>query len=173
LQQHRQESQSPDYHHRYASNGKLPRAAALSTNGNGFTTGTTQTVTVDVHHQLGGGGGGAAAAAKQLMANGISGHSRSSSLSHNIHAAAYSELSAAPPAFATPPTRRRFFNHKNLRSALTGGSGGGSGVGGGVGGAGGVGGGHRRTASNGGCPIDTASILSGGKFRMKFKCGSG
>ncbi|XP_033160775.1 protein TANC2 isoform X8 [Drosophila mauritiana] len=163
--QHRQESQSPDYHHRYASNGKLPRAAALSTNGNGFTTGTTQTVTVDVHHQLGG-GGGAAAAAKQLMANGIgsgiSGHSRSSSLSHNIHAAAYSELSAAPPAFATPPTRRRFFNHKNLRSALTGGSGGGSGVGGGVGGAGGVGGGHRRTASNGGCPIDTASILSGG-----------
>nr|NP_001261738.1 rolling pebbles, isoform H [Drosophila melanogaster]AGB94431.1 rolling pebbles, isoform H [Drosophila melanogaster] len=160
--QHRQESQSPDYHHRYASNGKLPRAAALSTNGNGFTTGTTQTVTVDVHHQLGGGGGGAAAAAKQLMANGISGHSRSSSMSHNIHAAAYSELSAAPPAFATPPTRRRFFNHKNLRSALTGGSGGGSGVGGGVGGAGGVGGGHRRTASNGGCPIDTASILSGG-----------
>ncbi|KMY99145.1 protein TANC2 isoform X8 [Drosophila simulans] len=163
--QHRQESQSPDYHHRYASNGKLPRAAALSTNGNGFTTGTTQTVTVDVHHQLGG-GGGAAAAAKQLMANGIgsgiSGHSRSSSLSHNIHAAAYSELSAAPPAFATPPTRRRFFNHKNLRSALTGGSGGGSGVGGGVAGAGGVGGGHRRTASNGGCPIDTASILSGG-----------
>nr|AAL32443.1 rolling pebbles isoform 6 [Drosophila melanogaster] len=162
MQQHRQESQSPDYHHRYASNGKLPRAAALSTNGNGFTTGTTQTVTVDVHHQLGGGGGGAAAAAKQLMANGISGHSRSTSLSHNIHAAAYSELSAAPPAFATPPTRRRFFNHKNLRSALTGGSGGGSGVGGGVGGAGGVGGGHRRTASNGGCPIDTASILSGG-----------
>ncbi|KMY99143.1 protein TANC2 isoform X7 [Drosophila simulans] len=165
MQQHRQESQSPDYHHRYASNGKLPRAAALSTNGNGFTTGTTQTVTVDVHHQLGG-GGGAAAAAKQLMANGIgsgiSGHSRSSSLSHNIHAAAYSELSAAPPAFATPPTRRRFFNHKNLRSALTGGSGGGSGVGGGVAGAGGVGGGHRRTASNGGCPIDTASILSGG-----------
>ncbi|XP_032575032.1 protein TANC2 isoform X1 [Drosophila sechellia] len=165
MQQHRQESQSPDYHHRYASNGKLPRAAALSSNGNGFTTGTTQTVTVDVHHQLGG-GGGAAAAAKQLMANGIgsgiSGHSRSSSLSHNIHAAAYSELSAAPPAFATPPTRRRFFNHKNLRSALTGGSGGGSGVGGGVGGAGGVGGGHRRTASNGGCPIDTASILSGG-----------
>ncbi|KQS43827.1 protein TANC2 isoform X1 [Drosophila erecta] len=173
MQQHRQESQSPDYHHRYASNGKLPRAAALSTNGNGFSTGTTQTVTVDVHHHLGGVAGGASAA-KQLMANGtssgISGHSRSSSLSHNIHAAAYSELSAAPPAFATPPTRRRFFNHKNLRSALTGGSGGGSGVGGsgsgsgcgGGGGAAGVGGGHRRTASNGGCPIDTASILSGG-----------
>jgi len=87
---------------------------------------------------------------------------------------AYSELSAAPPAFATPPTRRRFFNHKNLRSALTGGSGGGSGGGGGGGGlAGGVGGGHRRTASNGGCPIDTASILSGGKFSVGFKCGSG
>ncbi|XP_016997078.2 protein TANC2 isoform X3 [Drosophila takahashii] len=160
MQQHRQESQSPDYHHRYASNGKLPRAVA-STNGNGFSTGTTQTVTVDVHHHhqhLS--GGVASAAAKQLMANGngISGHSRSSSLSHNIHAVAYSELSAAPPAFATPPTRRRFFNHKNLRSALTGGSGGPSGGGG----AGGVGGGHRRTASNGGCPIDTASILSGG-----------
>jgi len=86
---------------------------------------------------------------------------------------AYSELSAAPPAFATPPTRRRFFNHKNLRSALTGGSGGGSGGGGGGGLAGSVGGGHRRTASNGGCPIDTASILSGGKFRTGFKCGSG
>ncbi|XP_016965795.1 protein TANC2 isoform X4 [Drosophila biarmipes] len=160
--QHRQESQSPDYHHRYASNGKLPRAAA-STNGNGFSTGTTQTVTVDVHHQHLGGGVAASSVAKQLMANGngISGHSRSSSLSHNIHAVAYSELSAAPPAFATPPTRRRFFNHKNLRSALTGGGGGGSGGGGG-GLAGGVGGGHRRTASNGGCPIDTASILSGG-----------
>nr|XP_036670832.1 protein TANC2 isoform X7 [Drosophila suzukii] len=163
MQQHRQESQSPDYHHRYASNGKLPRAAA-STNGN-FSTGTTQTVTVDVHHQHLGGGVASTSVAKQLMANGngISGHSRSSSLSHNIHAVAYSELSAAPPAFATPPTRRRFFNHKNLRSALTGGSGGGSGGGGGGGGlAGGVGGGHRRTASNGGCPIDTASILSGG-----------
>ncbi|XP_017121631.1 protein TANC2 isoform X2 [Drosophila elegans] len=162
--QHRQESQSPDYHHRYASNGKLPRAVA-STNGNAFSTGTgtTQTVTVDVHHLS---GGAVASAAKQLMAhgNGISGHSRSSSLSHNIHASAYSELSAAPPAFATPPTRRRFFNHKNLRSALTGGGNGGSGggSGGGGGGAGGVGVGHRRTASNGGCPIDTASILSGG-----------
>ncbi|XP_037720684.1 protein TANC2 isoform X2 [Drosophila subpulchrella] len=159
--QHRQESQSPDYHHRYASNGKLPRAAA-STNGNGFSTGTTQTVTVDVHHQHLGGGVASSSVAKQLMANGngISGHSRSSSLSHNIHAVAYSELSAAPPAFATPPTRRRFFNHKNL---LTRGSGGASGGGGGGGGlAGGVGGGHRRTASNGGCPIDTASILSGG-----------
>ncbi|KPU78440.1 uncharacterized protein Dana_GF10397, isoform E [Drosophila ananassae] len=158
MQQHRQESQSPDYHHRYASNGKLPRAAA-STNGNG----TTQTVTVDVHHHQNGG------ATKQFMASnanninnnhiGSINHSRSSSLSHNIHAVAYSELSAAPPAFATPPTRRRFFNHKNLRSALTGSNGGGSG--GGVGGTGG-GGGHRRTASNGGCPIDTASILSGG-----------
>ncbi|KAH8373403.1 hypothetical protein KR009_005961, partial [Drosophila setifemur] len=144
MQQHRQESQSPDYHHRYASNGKLPRAVA-STNGNAFSTGTTQTVTVDVHHHQQQNGGAAALAAKQFMASNNS-HSRSSSLSHNIHAVAYSELSAAPPAFATPPTRRRFFNHKNLRSALTGG---------------GVGNGHRRTASNGGCPIDTASILSG------------
>ncbi|XP_020801973.1 protein TANC2 isoform X4 [Drosophila serrata] len=162
--QHRQESESPDYHHRYASNGKLPRAVASA---NGI--GTTQTVTVDVHHQHhngGGAGGGlgggtaASAAAKQFMANnaiGHIGHSRSSSLSHNIHGV-YSELSAAPPAFATPPTRRRFFNHKNLRSALIGGGGGGSG--GST--AGGVGGGHRRTASNGGCPTDTASILSGG-----------
>ncbi|KAH8268728.1 hypothetical protein KR018_000029 [Drosophila ironensis] len=166
MQQHRQESQSPDYHHhhRYASNGKLPRAAA-STNGNGNAN-TTQTVTVDVHHHQNGG----ASAVKQFMVgnnnnnngngNSISNlhhsnHSRSSSLSHNIHAVAYSELSAAPPAFATPPTRRRFFNHKNLRSALTGASS----IGGG--GSGGVGGGHRRTASNGGCPIDTASILSG------------
>uniref|UniRef100_A0A6P4E000 Protein TANC2 isoform X4 n=1 Tax=Drosophila rhopaloa TaxID=1041015 RepID=A0A6P4E000_DRORH len=162
--QHRQESQSPDYHHRYASNGKLPRAGGSTNGSSGFSTGTTQTVTADVHHQHHLGGGAVASAAKQLMAhgNGISGHSRSSSLSHNIHAVPYSELSAAPPAFATPPTRRRFFNHKNLRSALTGGSSGGSGGGGGGSGAGGVGGGHRRTASNGGCPIDTASILSGG-----------
>lgn len=44
-------------------------------------------------------------------------------------------------SFATPPpSRRKFFNHKNLKSALTG---------------------HRRTASNGGCPIDTSSLLSG------------
>nr|XP_017021261.1 protein TANC2 isoform X4 [Drosophila kikkawai] len=150
--QHRQESESPDYHHRYASNGKLPRAAASA---NGI--GTTQTVTVDVHHQHHNGGGGVGgAAAKQFMANSAIGHSRSSSLSHNIHGV-YSELSAAPPAFATPPTRRRFFNHKNLRSALIGGGGGGSGSAGG-----GVSGGHRRTASNGGCPTDTASILSGG-----------
>nr|XP_017021260.1 protein TANC2 isoform X3 [Drosophila kikkawai] len=152
MQQHRQESESPDYHHRYASNGKLPRAAASA---NGI--GTTQTVTVDVHHQHHNGGGGVGgAAAKQFMANSAIGHSRSSSLSHNIHGV-YSELSAAPPAFATPPTRRRFFNHKNLRSALIGGGGGGSGSAGG-----GVSGGHRRTASNGGCPTDTASILSGG-----------
>ncbi|KAH8264924.1 hypothetical protein KR038_008016 [Drosophila bunnanda] len=160
MQQHRQESESPDYHHRYASNGKLPRAAASA---NGI--GTTQTVTVDVHHQHHNGGGGgavASAAAKQFMASsaiGHIGHSRSSSLSHNIHGV-YSELSAAPPAFATPPTRRRFFNHKNLRSALIGGGGGGGGGSGGSS-AGGVGGGHRRTASNGGCPTDTASILSG------------
>ncbi|XP_012155551.1 protein TANC2 isoform X2 [Ceratitis capitata] len=39
-------------------------------------------------------------------------------------------------SFATPPTRRRFFNHKNLRSALTG---------------------HRRTASSGGGPTDAAA----------------
>ncbi|XP_041450109.1 protein TANC2 isoform X2 [Drosophila obscura] len=167
--QHRQESQSPDFH-RYASNGKLPRAspAAASINGNGFVAGTTQTVTVDVHNHNGPAGSAAAAGAgtgtggKQsnvihshnLNLNHNHSHSRSSSLSHNIHAAAYSELSAAPPAFATPPTRRRFFNHKNLRSALTGGGIGSGGAGGG--------GGHRRTASNGGCPIDTASILTGG-----------
>ncbi|XP_050337219.1 protein TANC2 isoform X2 [Bactrocera neohumeralis] len=41
-------------------------------------------------------------------------------------------------SFATPPTRRRFFNHKNLRSALTG---------------------HRRTASNGCVPTDAAATI--------------
>ncbi|SPP76638.1 blast:Protein TANC2 [Drosophila guanche] len=169
MQQHRQESQSPDFH-RYASNGKLPRAnasavavAAASTNGNGFVAGATQTVTVDVHNHNGpagiGNGTGAGGKQSNIIHSHSHNHSRSNSLSHNIHAAAYSELSAAPPAFATPPTRRRFFNHKNLRSALTGGGGGG--VSGGGGGGGG-GGGHRRTASNGGCPIDTASILTGG-----------
>ncbi|XP_037951151.1 protein TANC2, partial [Teleopsis dalmanni] len=58
----------------------------------------------------------------------------------DVHNSNYSEINAS--SFATPPTRRRFFNHKNLRNALTG---------------------HRRAASNGGCPIDTATILSGGE----------
>lgn len=50
-------------------------------------------------------------------------------------------LTGTISSFATPPpSRRKFFNHKNLKSALTG---------------------HRRTASNGGCPIDTSSVLSG------------
>lgn len=116
LQQHRQESQSPDYH-RYASIGKLPRAPS---NGNGIAGSNgaqthTHTVTVDIHQPKSNGNGN----------------------NNNLH------LLHATPSFATPPTRRRFFNHKNLRSALTG---------------------HRRTASNGGCPLDTSSILSGGKF---------
>ncbi|XP_046867950.1 protein TANC2 isoform X4 [Drosophila willistoni] len=179
MQQHRQESQSPEYH-RYASIGKLPRATAatgatttttgtptaisaaaaatsttLSNNGNGH----IQTVTVDVHQQhphhhhhhphhlysqqlqqqqqqqhghLGAGG------KQQIIIHSSSNNNISSSSSNNNNNLPYNDL--APPAFATPPTRRRFFNHKNLRSALTG---------------------HRRTASNGGCPIDTASILSG------------
>lgn len=51
-------------------------------------------------------------------------------------------------SFATPPpSRRKFFNHKNLKSALTG---------------------HRRTASNGGCPIDTSSVLSGNFLFTNF-----
>ncbi|XP_068143289.1 protein TANC2 isoform X1 [Drosophila tropicalis] len=176
MQQHRQESQSPEYH-RYASIGKLPRATAatgatttattaisaaaaatsttLSNNGNGH----IQTVTVDVHQQhphhhphhhhhhlysqqlqqqqqhghLVAGG------KQQIIIHSSSNNNISSSSNNNNNNLPYNDL--APPAFATPPTRRRFFNHKNLRSALTG---------------------HRRTASNGGCPIDTASILSGG-----------
>lgn len=130
LQQHRQESQSPDYH-RYASIGKLPRAAASGNvsgngNGNGFV-GNTHTVTVDIHQHSG--------PAKQQQTT-------SSNNNNSLHLP-YSDLNGMAPAFATPPTRRRFFNHKNLRSALTG---------------------HRRTASNGGYPLDTASMLSGGKF---------
>lgn len=120
LQQHRQESQSPDYH-RYASIGKLPRAPSngnVIASSNGAQT-HMHTVTVDIH---------------QPKSNGNNNN-------NNLHLP-YGELHATP-SFATPPTRRRFFNHKNLRSALTG---------------------HRRTASNGGCPLDTASILSGGKF---------
>lgn len=143
LQQHRQESQSPDYH-RYASIGKLPRAVASHGNGNsnnnsnsigngnGFV-GNTHTVTVDIHQQQHNN-----AIGKQQQTSNINGNN---SNNNNLHLQ-YSELHATP-SFATPPTRRRFFNHKNLRSALTG---------------------HRRTASNGGCPLDTASILSGGKL---------
>ncbi|XP_060653836.1 protein TANC2 isoform X4 [Drosophila nasuta] len=138
--QHRQDSQSPDYH-RYASIGKLPRAAATAANGNATSFGAnTHTVTVDIHqhqhqqqqqqlqhHQ------------QQIGKQQTSSSSNNIAHNNNLHLP-YSELHATP-AFATPPTRRRFFNHKNLRSALTG---------------------HRRTASNGGCPLDTASILSGG-----------
>ncbi|XP_017861012.1 PREDICTED: protein TANC2 isoform X4 [Drosophila arizonae] len=122
MQQHRQESQSPDYH-RYASIGKLPRATTNGNgNGNGFV-GNTHTVTVDIHQHNG--------PAKQQPTN--------NSNNNNLHLP-YNDLNGMAPAFATPPTRRRFFNHKNLRSALTG---------------------HRRTASNGGYPLDTASMLSG------------
>ncbi|XP_034104177.1 protein TANC2 isoform X4 [Drosophila albomicans] len=138
--QHRQDSQSPDYH-RYASIGKLPRAAATAANGNATSFGAnTHTVTVDIHqhqhqqqqqqlqhHQ------------QQIGKQQTSSSNNNIAHNNNLHLP-YSELHATP-AFATPPTRRRFFNHKNLRSALTG---------------------HRRTASNGGCPLDTASILSGG-----------
>ncbi|XP_034104176.1 protein TANC2 isoform X3 [Drosophila albomicans] len=140
MQQHRQDSQSPDYH-RYASIGKLPRAAATAANGNATSFGAnTHTVTVDIHqhqhqqqqqqlqhHQ------------QQIGKQQTSSSNNNIAHNNNLHLP-YSELHATP-AFATPPTRRRFFNHKNLRSALTG---------------------HRRTASNGGCPLDTASILSGG-----------
>ncbi|XP_034104179.1 protein TANC2 isoform X6 [Drosophila albomicans] len=139
MQQHRQDSQSPDYH-RYASIGKLPRAAATAANGNATSFGAnTHTVTVDIHqhqhqqqqqqlqhHQ------------QQIGKQQTSSSNNNIAHNNNLHLP-YSELHATP-AFATPPTRRRFFNHKNLRSALTG---------------------HRRTASNGGCPLDTASILSG------------
>ncbi|XP_064545202.1 protein TANC2 isoform X2 [Drosophila montana] len=128
--QHRQESQSPDYQ-RYASIGKLPRATgnANGSNSHGFA-GNTHTVTVDIHQHSGPGN-------KQQQQQQQQQHTTCNS--NNLHLP-YCDLNGAP-AFATPPTRRRFFNHKNLRSALTG---------------------HRRTASNGGSPLDTASMLSGG-----------
>ncbi|XP_043865379.1 protein TANC2 isoform X1 [Drosophila mojavensis] len=132
--QHRQESQSPDYH-RYASIGKLPRATTNGNgNGNGFV-GNTHTVTVDIHQHNG--------PAKQQPTN--------NSNNNNLHLP-YNDLNGMAPAFATPPTRRRFFNHKNLRSALTG---------------------HRRTASNGGYPLDTASMLSGDHHRSHHHQTSG
>lgn len=57
-------------------------------------------------------------------------------------------LTGTISSFATPPpSRRKFFNHKNLKSALTG---------------------HRRTASNGGCPIDTSSLLAGKYYETLF-----
>ncbi|XP_043865381.1 protein TANC2 isoform X5 [Drosophila mojavensis] len=134
MQQHRQESQSPDYH-RYASIGKLPRATTNGNgNGNGFV-GNTHTVTVDIHQHNG--------PAKQQPTN--------NSNNNNLHLP-YNDLNGMAPAFATPPTRRRFFNHKNLRSALTG---------------------HRRTASNGGYPLDTASMLSGDHHRSHHHQTSG
>ncbi|XP_032593584.1 protein TANC2 isoform X3 [Drosophila grimshawi] len=139
MQQHRQESQSPDYH-RYASIGKLPRVASNGNgngngngsgigNGNGLVGGNTHTITVDIHQHNG---------PAKLLNNNSNSNNNNNGNNNNLHLP-YGDLNAAP-AFATPPTRRRFFNHKNLRSALAG---------------------HRRTASNGGCPLDTASTLSG------------
>ncbi|KRF85151.1 uncharacterized protein Dvir_GJ11316, isoform E [Drosophila virilis] len=128
--QHRQESQSPDYQ-RYASIGKLPRATGNANGNSHGIAGNTHTVTVDIHQHSG--------PAKQQQQQQQQQHTTGNNNSNNMHLA-YCDLNGAP-AFATPPTRRRFFNHKNLRSALTG---------------------HRRTASNGGCPLDTASMLSGG-----------
>ncbi|KAM7355053.1 zinc-RING finger and ankyrin repeat domain-containing protein rolling pebbles isoform 2-T2 [Cochliomyia hominivorax] len=133
------------------NNGISSSSSIISTTNNGHNSinnnATTTTNTNHHHHNhnnhhhhphhatsngngIGGGSGAAAAAAT----------------SNN-----YSEIHTS--SFATPPTRRRFFNHKNLRNALTGVSG--------------VVAGHRRTASNGGgCPIDTASILSEGSDQL-------
>uniref|UniRef100_A0A1I8Q3W4 RING-type domain-containing protein n=1 Tax=Stomoxys calcitrans TaxID=35570 RepID=A0A1I8Q3W4_STOCA len=166
MQHNRQESISPEYH-RYASIGKLPKASTSSIGGGGAASSTNvskglqqhHTVTADIHnnnnignngggqHQYNGGGGGGG--------GGNNGTSSSVSSSggqslHHHHNNNYGEIHAS--SFATPPTRRRFFNHKNLRNALT------NGVSGVVG--------HRRTASNGGCPIDTASILSEGSDHL-------
>lgn len=149
LQHHnRQESISPEYH-RYASIGKLPKASSSTSSAAAATTNTQHTVTADVHNNN----------ANQNNNSNVNGNNNSngtSSINHshsgpNVgHTNNYGEIHAS--SFATPPTRRRFFNHKNLRNALT------NGVSGVVG--------HRRTASNGGCSIDTASILSEGKVQM-------
>ncbi|KAL9903589.1 protein TANC2 isoform X2 [Glossina fuscipes] len=109
----------------------IPTAATTTTSSASIsltTTAATQyTITADVH-------------------NSISNDSNNNSTNNNNNSNSnYSGGEVHASSFATPPTRRRFFNHKNLRNALTGGVG------------------HRRTASNGGCPIDTVSILSEGK----------
>lgn len=191
FQHNRQESISPEYH-RYASIGKLPKASSSSlaaTNnnnnnkysqtGNTSALGTTapgkaglkqHTVTADIHNNNGisHGHNNGTSSSSSITSSKI-GHSNAAAHNttptnnnghqYNVANVAatstynYSEIHAS--AFATPPTRRRFFNHKNLRNALTGVSG--------------VVASHRRTASNGGgCPIDSASILSEGMVQMFF-----
>ncbi|XP_065360918.1 protein TANC2 isoform X2 [Calliphora vicina] len=198
MQHNRQESISPEYH-RYASNGKLPKAGIAATINNNNHTGNSttaaattkaglqqHTVTVDIHNNNGiishGHNNNGTSSSSSIIStnNGHrnNNHSNTTTTSstnnnghhhHHLHHATnggsnggggaaaaatsnnYSEIHAS--SFATPPTRRRFFNHKNLRNALTGVSG--------------VVAGHRRTASNGGgCPIDTASILSEGSDHL-------
>ncbi|XP_058987216.1 protein TANC2-like isoform X3 [Musca domestica] len=159
MQHNRQESISPEYH-RYSSIGKLPKASAAAANSNNPALNTKHTVTVDIHssstsnsnnnlhHNVGSNNtshNGTSSSISSTGSSSLHGHH------HSNNNGNYGEIHAS--SFATPPTRRRFFNHKNLRNALT------NGVSGVVG--------HRRTASNGGvgsgCPIDTSSILSEGK----------
>ena len=195
FQHNRQESISPEYH-RYASIGKLPKAsssslAAAANNNNKYSqTGNTitalgttttapgkaglkqHTVTADIHNNNGishghnNGTSSSSSITSSKIGHSNAAHNNAVSTNNNghqynvanvaatsAHQYNYSEIHAS--AFATPPTRRRFFNHKNLRNALTGVSG--------------VVASHRRTASNGGgCPIDSASILSEGMVQMFF-----
>ncbi|XP_073839218.1 zinc-RING finger and ankyrin repeat domain-containing protein rolling pebbles isoform X1 [Musca autumnalis] len=164
MQHNRQESISPEYH-RYASIGKLTKAGA-SANSNNAPLNTKHTVTVDIHNSTGSSNNNNSnhhhtGTSSSISSTGSSSHHgqhhhHNGNSSNNNNNGNYSEIHAS--SFATPPTRRRFFNHKNLRNALT------NGVSGVVG--------HRRTASNGGsgsssgCPIDTSSILSEGSDHL-------
>ncbi|XP_061400176.1 protein TANC2-like, partial [Musca vetustissima] len=160
-QHNRQDSISPEYH-RYSSIGKLPKASTVAAvNSNN----TKHTVTVDIHNNGSSGTNnnhhhshtGTTSSISSTGTNSSSNGGHHHGHQHNNNGN-YSEIHAS--SFATPPTRRRFFNHKNLRNALT------NGVSGVVG--------HRRTSSNGGnssnssgCPIDTSSsILSEGSDHL-------
>nr|XP_036214254.1 protein TANC1 isoform X1 [Bactrocera oleae] len=170
MQHNRQESISPEYH-RYASISKLPKAVAASqttytvtadihhaSNNNNNNNGNTIS-------SISSGGSGSncnTVSSTASSSNNNNGHNNISNnhYNNNNNSSGCGSMQQSPQqhqqqlhyntgdainasSFATPPTRRRFFNHKNLRSALTG---------------------HRRTASNGGVPTDAAAtILVDGK----------
>ncbi|XP_014088490.2 protein TANC2 isoform X1 [Bactrocera oleae] len=165
MQHNRQESISPEYH-RYASISKLPKAVAASqttytvtadihhaSNNNNNNNGNTIS-------SISSGGSGSncnTVSSTASSSNNNNGHNNISNnhYNNNNNSSGCGSMQQSPQqhqqqlhyntgdainasSFATPPTRRRFFNHKNLRSALTG---------------------HRRTASNGGVPTDAAATI--------------
>ncbi|XP_067644240.1 protein TANC2 isoform X3 [Eurosta solidaginis] len=173
MQYNRQESISPEYH-RYASIGKLPKATTTAQTTYTVTADIHHTnnsnnnnSTISSGISAGSSSNSNTVSSTASSSSNNNGHNNinnnhyhnnninSNNNNHNVQQSQqqqqqqhsnYNGDAINASSFATPPTRRRFFNHKNLRSALTG---------------------HRRTASSGGvvgATTDAATaILNDGK----------